>query len=645
MTDYPISASTFSLTEIKIRVDECMITFLALVLAQASPLAQANPPLAELKIELYETKQEVVELPETIVIENRRPSLLGEASPSVSKINPQESSLSNFGTLSSILSATPGVYASEQAGIGSSTSVFFRGTNSAHTAVLLDGRRLSEGFSGNYEIYRFRTYGLSSVEILRGPSSSLYGANALGGVIDCRLPNPLSEPTSIRSTLELGSYDYASWAINISNNNAQGTTPATQGNSVSLTTSHNKGWRANSSRDATTLLFKSVWKVSDKISFDILGSADTSRARLSGTDVNPTPDEWQNDHGWLLSPGFFFQDDSTQAAIFWSHNETSTKSYFFATDYSYKIKRDELTAYVDQKINAQLNLGLGLSYESNRYDQIESTPKVWQDTMESLGLWARADWKITPTDQLKITLRQDKFSDFKNHFSWDVQYRHHLTKEISAHAKIATAYHTPTANDLAGGTVGNIPLRPETNYGKEIGLRYENGKDLSWTLVVFENNLTDLIAFDFNPPYAAYNINEASTRGVEFGVQSQLTSTLKLFGNATFLKTKDFSTQDSLIRRPDLIFTLGAEINPADAWTYGLSVNHIANRIDYDPLSYVVVKSPNGTYWRTWLVYHYKTGQELSLRIENIFNETAPPASLGFPAQPRSFYLSYSVKF
>lgn len=616
-----------------------MITIFAIFIAQASP------PPAELQIQVYETKQEVVELPETIVIETRRPSLLGEASPSVSKINPQESSLSNFGTLSSILSATPGVYASEQAGIGSSTSVFSRGTNSGHTAFLLDGRRLSEGFSGNYEIYRFRTYGLSSVEILRGPSSSLYGANAIGGVIDCRLPNPLSEPSSIRSTFEIGSYGYASLGISATNNNAQGSEPATQGNTVTFTTSQNDGWRDNSSRDASNLLFKSVWKISDKISFDILGSADTSRARLSGTDVAPTPDDWQNDHGWLLSPGFFFQDDSTQAAVFWSHNETSTKSYTFATDYSYKIKRDELTAYVDQKINAQLNLGLGVSYESNRFNQVESTPKVWQDTMASVGLWTRADWKITPTDQLKITLRQDKFSDFKNNFSWDINYHHQLTKEISAHAKIATAYHTPSANDLAGGTVGGVPLRPETNYGKELGLRYENGKDLSWTLVVFENSLTDLISFDYVYPYPAYNINQARTRGVEFGVQSQLTNSLKFFGSGTYLNTKDFATNDSLIRRPDIIFTLGAEMNPNTSWTYGASVNHIANRIDYDPLSYAVVKSPNGTYWRTWFVYHYKTNQDLSLHVENLFNETAAPASLGFPAQPRSFYLSFSVKY
>ena len=608
-------------------------------------LAQASPPPAELQIQLYETKQEVVELPETIVVETRRPTLLSEASPSVTKFNPQDTSLSQFGTLSNILSATPGVYASEQSGIGSSTSVFFRGTNSAHTAFLLDGRRLSEGFSGNYEIGRYRTFGLSSVEILRGPSSSLYGANALGGVIDCRLPQPLTEPGSIHSNFEIGSYDYVSLGITVTNNNAQGTEPATQGNTLTFTTSHDKGWRDNSSRDASNLLFKSVWKISDKINFDILGSADTSRARLPGTDVAPTPDDWQNDHGWLISPGIFFRDDSTQAAAFWSHNETSTKSYTFATDYSYKIKRDEFTAYVDQKVDAQLNLGLGVSYENNHFDQVESTPKTWVDTMESLGLWTRADWKMSAQDQLKVTLREDTFSDFQKHFSWDINYRRSLNKELSAHAKLATAYHTPSANDLAGGTVGGAALRPETNYGKELGLRYENGKDLSWTLVLFENHLTDLISFDYVYPYPAYNINEARSRGVEFGVQSQITSTLKLFGTGTYLSTKDFATQDSLIRRPDLIFTLGAEMNPTTAWTYGLSVNHIANRIDYDPSSYAVVKSPNGTYWRTWLVYHYKTSQELSLRIENVFNETAPPASLGFPAQPRSFYLSFSVKY
>ncbi len=608
-------------------------------------LAQASPPPAELQIQVYETKQEVVELPETIVVETRRPTLLSEASPSVTKFSPQDSSLSQFGTLSNVLSATPGVYASEQSGIGSSTSVFFRGTNSAHTAFLLDGRRLSEGFSGNYEIGRYRTYGLSSVEILRGPSSSLYGANALGGVIDCRLPQPLTESSNIHSTLEIGSYGYASLGISATNNNAQGTEPATQGNTVTFTTSHSDGWRDNSSRDALNLLFKSVWKISDKINFDILGSADSSRARLSGTDVAPTPNDWQNDHGWLISPGIFFRDESTQVAAFWSHNETSTKSYTFATDYSYKVKRDELTAYIDQKVDSHLNLGLGVSYENNRFTQVESTPKTWVDTMESLGLWTRADWKINKDNQLKVTLREDTFSDFQKHFSWDINYRHQLNKELSAHAKLATAYHTPTANDLAGGTVGGAALRPETNYGKELGLRYENGKDLSWTLVIFENHLTDLISFDYVYPYPAYNINEARTRGVEFGVQSQIASTLKLFGTGTYLNTKDFATNDSLIRRPDLIFTLGAEMNPTTAWTYGLSVNHLANRIDYDPSTYAVVKSPNGTYWRTWLVYRYKNSQELSLHIENLFNETAAPASLGFPAQPRSFYLSFSVKY
>jgi outer membrane cobalamin receptor len=443
----------------------------------------------------------------------------------------------------------------------------------------------------------------------------------------------------------VGSYDYVSWGISLSNNNAQGTEVATQGNSLTFTTSHDKGWRPNSSRDASTLLLKSAWKISEKLSFDIIGSGDLSRSRLPGTEVSPTPNDWQNDYGWLISPGLFYHDELTQAAAFWSHNETSTRSYTLATDYNYQVKRDELTAYIDRKIDSQLNLGLGVSYENNRFNQYESTPKIWADTMESFGLWTRADWKITADDQVKITLREDTFSDFKSHFSWDVNYRHQLSKTLNAYAKLATAYHTPTANDLAGGTVGNLALRPETNYGKELGLRYENGKDLSWTIVLFENSLTDLISFDYVYPYPAYNINQARTRGIELGVQSQLSNSLKVFGTGTYLNTKDYATNNSLIRRPDLLFTLGAEITPTDAWTYGLSMNHIAKRIDYDPTTYAVVKSPNGTYWRTWLIYHYKTNQELSLHIENLFNETAPPASLGFPAQPRSFYLTFSVKY
>ena len=131
-------------------------------------------------------------LPETVVIETRQAKPLAEASPSVSRLDVAAATDAGQTTLTSLLGGAPGVFATEQSGEGSVGSLFLRGTNSTQTAVLLDGRRLPQGFSNSYEIGRYRIFGLASVEVLRGPSSTLYGANALGGVIDLRQQSPLT---------------------------------------------------------------------------------------------------------------------------------------------------------------------------------------------------------------------------------------------------------------------------------------------------------------------------------------------------------------------------------------------------------------------------------------------------------------------
>ena len=132
-------------------------------------------------------------LPETVVVETRQAAPLAEASPSVSHVSAGAATEQGVSTLTGLLGSVPGVYATEQSGEGSVDSLLIRGTNSSQTAVLLDGRRLPQGFSNSYEIGRYRIFGLSSVEIMRGPCSTLYGANALGGVVDLRLPDPLTD--------------------------------------------------------------------------------------------------------------------------------------------------------------------------------------------------------------------------------------------------------------------------------------------------------------------------------------------------------------------------------------------------------------------------------------------------------------------
>jgi outer membrane cobalamin receptor len=208
-------------------------------------------------------------LPETVVIETRQAAPLADASPSVSRLDVTAATESGQTTLAGLLGGAPGVYATEQSGEGSVGSLFLRGTNSTQTAVLLDGRRLPQGFSNSYEIGRYRIFGLSSVEILRGPSSSLYGANALGGVIDLRQQSPLTAKAGSTLVAEGGSYGRGSLGFAFLSNNAVGGQAATTGTSVSLSVSHDDGWRPNGDRDALSTYLKHEWRLSPNLVFDL----------------------------------------------------------------------------------------------------------------------------------------------------------------------------------------------------------------------------------------------------------------------------------------------------------------------------------------------------------------------------------------
>ena len=236
-----------------------MLTFAALLLAQAP-----------------------TRLPETVVIETRQAKPLAEASPSVSRLDVAAATDAGQTTLTSLLGGAPGVFATEQSGEGSVGSLFLRGTNSTQTAVLLDGRRLPQGFSNSYEIGRYRIFGLASVEVLRGPSSTLYGANALGGVIDLRQQSPLTARAGSALVAEGGSFGRGTLNYALLANNAEAGKAATQGTALSLTATHDDGFRPNADREAVSAFLKHEQRLSPNLVFDVVGSADHGKAGLPG---------------------------------------------------------------------------------------------------------------------------------------------------------------------------------------------------------------------------------------------------------------------------------------------------------------------------------------------------------------------------
>ena len=614
---------------------------------------------------LVAAAQALPSLPETVVVETRIVAPAGSSSPSVTKIDGEWLAEAGRLDLAGALEGVPGLLALTQAGEGSQTSLFTRGTNSSQTEILLEGRRLSPGFSGSYEPGRYQLGGIGSLEILRGASSSLYGANALGGVIDLRLRDPLKDERSTQLKAEVGSYGRISAGLSLLDRNAGPT--STTGVVLDLSTLREDGWRDNADRNSSHALGKAVWALSGSCQANIIFSADQTHAGLPGQRTSAgqdDPNDWQHDSGWLLSPGLQWRQSGSRGDVFWAHSESTVTSFVDGTsfygDYLYHqrflLARDELTALGESEINRQLTLGYGLTYESTRFDQKALDPFSlnWCDTQEGLGVWLRTDWKVTNADRLRFGLREDRFTDYNGKTSYEFSWLRALQPGLTLQAKVATAFRAPSANDLAYGTSQNKPLRPESTLSTEVGIRRtaDGPFAAAWTVVAFDNTLTDLIDYDPADDYRTFNIGKARTRGLEFGGEVRPAIGWRLFGSATWLEAKALSDYlgivsagERLLRRPDLAVSAGVELRPSSAYVFGIAATWLHGREDFDFNTGNRVDLANSLQLRLWARYHFDDVTDLSLRVENITNERVELSSIGYPAAPRTVYVGFSRKF
>ena len=154
------------------------------------------------------TPASVSTLEVTTVVATKTPKSLDELMPSVDTISGGELQARQLYGIENVLAFAPGTSVVQTGGAGSQTSLFIRGMESNHTVVLLNGRRLAPGLAGLYNLENLDTMWLDSVQLNRGPVSSLYGSDALAGALDLRMVDArhLEEGISASTLVEGGSF-------------------------------------------------------------------------------------------------------------------------------------------------------------------------------------------------------------------------------------------------------------------------------------------------------------------------------------------------------------------------------------------------------------------------------------------------------
>ena len=551
-----------------------------------------------------------------IVTATRTAEMVDETLAPVTVITRKEIEDLQASSVADVLRTVPGVILTNNGGLGQATSLFLRGTNSGHVTVLVDGVRVGSATLGTTPFELIPLAQVEKIEIVRGPRSSLYGANAIGGVIQI-FTRPGAENKTMSAKSSLGTDGFRELTAGFVSNSKVGI-------SVRFSYLGSDGFdactgaaggcyvdepdRDGHEKSALAVRFDRQLSTGAELGLHFMYSnADTD---YDGSFSN------QTETAMRVIGGRLVLDPSTN----WRSTVAVGQSLDGAEDFKdrvfssrFETLRNSLSWQNDVALGSTGLLTGGVDYQN---DTVDSDTVFAVTSRDNTGVFIQYQ-KDVERYGVQWALRHDDNEQFGDYTTGSVTFGVDTGKDRRATVFYGTAFKAPTFNGLYYPSWGSPVLEPEESNTVDLGYRVllPGGR---WTVNVFQTNIDELIAYD---PIAAgpANIDQAQIGGVEVG--------LAMSGDAwrwssalTLLDTEQKSGANrgrELPRRPSEALSLNIS---RDLGRYGTGMQITFNGKTYDDLAntslldrYVVVD----------LVGHWKMTDNwwLNGKIKNVFDE------------------------
>ena len=492
---------------------------------------------------------------ETVVVTaTRQATRANELLSDVSVISREDIETAGQSTVEQLLASQPGIEYAANGGPGTSSDIYIRGANANHTLVLIDGQRTGSVSSGTAAFSRIPLDQIERIEILRGPASSLYGADAIGGVIQIFTRHgdgPAHFNTSAgfgtNSTSEVnagvsGGTDVVSYSLQAGYFNTEGFSAIHSPASAAFNPDRD-GYRNQNA--SANLSFRPA--PGHEFGINFLNSSGIS-AYDNGPGTDPSNKE---------SISNFSAYTRNRLASAWTSTvrvgrstDDSTNRTNGIADGVFRTDQDQFSWQNDIK----LPVGQALFAAEYLKQQLtsDSVFSLNERTIRSL----LAGWSGSIGDhRLQFNLRRDDNSQFGAKTTGSAGYGYQFTSDWRAHASYGTAFKAPTFFDLYfpvtcfgsfGCFGGNPELRPELAKNGEIGIDWERSSQ-RFSAVFYNNKITDLIDGTLPIPL---NVDKATLNGAELSYSGT-------FGawsggiNIDLQRARDDDTGKRLARRAD----------------------------------------------------------------------------------------------
>lgn len=515
-----------------------------------------------------------------------------ELANSISVIDSIQISNSNSNNVFDVLKNETGISFTRQGGNGTLSNLYIRGANSSHTLVLIDGVEvnLTNDPSGVYDFSALPIDNIERIEVLRGPQSTLYGSDALAGVINIISKKGNGSPKFSLLT-EGGSYNSYKAQLGVNGSLQK------LNYSVALSRTGSDGFSVASEKYGNTE--KDGYNFNNAsalIGYNFSENSEISiytRFLKSESDNDQFGGEFGDDPTYLTNQEEFSIRGEGKIKLFdglWNQKiglsflrnvrnnsyDTSAASInypFYVNDYSwahYDGRKYKLDWQNDFQLDKSNLLTAGLEFEieesASEYYAFNYVPDPFSPDIASvIPMQDASTFGVFVQDQLKfdegffISLgsRLDDHSKFGTQFTYRISPAYMLWEtNTKFKATIGTGFKAPSLYYLYDPAYGNENLNPEESFGWDFGIeQYLFAQNLSMGATYFYNKFSDMFGFDY-VTLKTINIKQAVTKGLEVYVEANPFEDLNLKANYTFTDAKDTSPDSpdfdkKLLRRPE----------------------------------------------------------------------------------------------
>jgi vitamin B12 transporter len=537
-------------------------------------------------------------------------------------------------SVAELLTGTAGVNSSVSGGYGKATSLFLRGTNADHVLVLVDGIRVGSATLGTMQWEYLPLAQVERIEIVRGPRSSLYGADAIGGVI--QIFTRKGEPGfRAGATAGGGSDDAKEYTANISG--AQGgfhysasashfRTDGINARTVAAANEPDDDGYYNKSGSARV-----GYRFSNTTELQAFVLHTEAQSEYDGSFVNET-DTIQNVSGVEFSTAF---SDNWNSKFQVGHGRDESENFLDrAFRSNFNTTRRTQSWQNDISLPAKQLVTLGVDHQT---DLIDSSSTFVTTSRDNTGYFAQYQVDFGAASLL-LGGRSDDNQAYGNHGTGNIALGVPLRGErLRLIAAYGTAFKAPSFNQLFFPSFGNPDLKPEESETFDLGLRGKRS-GMTWSANAFQNNVDNLIVF-LPPTFAPVNIGRARIRGLETEVVAK-TGNNRLALNGTMLDPRDVESDKLLPRRAKRIMRID-ESYQLGRWQVGATWLAQSYRYD-DPQNTIRVggSSVVDLYTRWDLAKHWF----LQARAANVLNKEYQTAAT-FNSPGRNYFATLGYQY